>query len=100
MVSTVIKGELGLQFMVSIDLADDNNHVNVFIHGIATQSDFSNHTIPYIYREHTAFNIEKDFDTIFEAVKYGIEYHYRWNTNSKNKFADWLESELHNGTFF
>ena len=99
MVSTVIKGELGLQFLVSLDLADES-HVNVFIHGISTQSDFSNNTIPYIYKEYTKFNIEKDFNTIFETVKDGIEYHYRWNTNSKNKFADWLESELHNGTFF
>jgi hypothetical protein len=33
MISTVIKCERGLQFLVSIDLAADNN-VNVFIHGI------------------------------------------------------------------
>ena len=99
MISTIIKCELCLQFLVSIDLAD-NNHVNVFIHGISTQSDFSNNTIPYIYKEYTKFNIEKDVDTIFETVKDGIEYHHHWNTNSKKEFCDWLESEVHNGTFF
>ena len=99
MISTVIKCELGLQFLVSIDLADDNN-VNVFIHGISTQSDFSNNTIPYIYKEYTKFNIEKDVETIFETVKHGIEYHHHWNTNSKKEFCDWLESEFLNGTFF
>ena len=99
MISTVIKCELGLKFLVSIDLANDN-HVNVFIHGISTQSDFSNNTIPYIYKEYTNFNIEKDFETIFETVKRGIEYYHHWNTNSKKEFCDWLENEFLNGTFF
>ena len=99
MVSTIIECEHDLQFLVSIDFADDN-HVNIFIHGISTQSDFSNNTIPYIYKEYTAFNIKKDVNTIFETVKYRIEYHHHWNTNSKKKFIDWLESECLTGTFF